>query len=137
MEWDSPLSIKCIIGAMTSADNEVTMGMYKSFHLSLIILSLINITSDTESIISINMNKVVKIHLLCNSTVITSTELYDTIGYQYMEYAVKTKVFLTYKGISSTFVVLQYLKQALNHKKYIPDSKGEEAVHLYSTLKDF
>ena len=62
------------------------------------------------SIISINMNKVVKIHLLCNSTIITSTELYGPIGYQYMEQAVKTRVFITYKGIGTTFVVLQYLK---------------------------
>ena len=110
---------KCIIGAVISADNEVTMGMYKSFHLSLIILSLINITSDTLSIISVNMNKVVKIHLLCNSTIITSTELYDTIGYQYTEQAVKTKVFLTYKGISSTFVVLQYITWALSTKVFL------------------
>ena len=119
MEWDFPLK-KCIIGAMTSVDNEVTMGMYKSFHLSLIILSLINITSDTLSIISINMNKVVKIHLLCNLTIITSTELYDTVGYEYMEQAVKTKVFLTYKSMSSTLVVyiqyVQHIKWELNTK---------------------
>ena len=82
---------KHIIGVMTNADNEVTRGMYKSFHLSLIILSLNNITSDNLSITSINRNKVVKIHLLCNSTIITSTKLYYPIGYQYMEQAAKQK----------------------------------------------
>ena len=53
-----PPSQKCIIGAVTSADIRITMGMYKSFNLSLIILSLINITNDTLSNISINMDKV-------------------------------------------------------------------------------
>ena len=109
---------------MTAADNEVTMGMYIGFDLSLIILCLINIRSYTLSIVTINMNKVVKIHLLCNSTKITSTELYDPIGYDYMEQAVKTRVFLTYKGISSTFVVLQYLKWALNYKNIFLTQKG-------------
>ena len=104
---------------MISTDNEVTMGMYKSFHLSIIILSLINITGDTVSIISINMNKVVKIHLLCNSTIITSTEWNDPVGYKYTEQAVKMGVFLTYKCISSTFMVLQYIKWALNTQKNI------------------
>ena len=89
-----PPSQKCIIGAVTSADNRITMGMYKSFNLSLIILSLINISSNNLSIININMDKVVKIHTLCNSTIITITELSDTIGFQYMEQAVKTKKYL-------------------------------------------
>ena len=111
--------IKCIIGAVTSADSKVTMGMYKSFHLSIIILSLINIKSNTVSIISINMDKVVKIHLLCNSTIVASTKLYDPTGYKYIEQAVKAGVFLIYKGISNTFMVLQYIKRVLNTKKLI------------------
>ena len=117
MEWDSP-SQKHIIGAVTSTDNRITMGMYQSFNLSLIILSLIIITSDTLSIISINMDKVVKIHTLCNLTIKTNTELFDKIGFQYMEQAVKQKIFLTYKGISSTFVVL-HIEWALSTKVFL------------------
>ena len=102
---------------MTSADSEVTMGFCKSFHLSIIILSLIIITSDTVSIISISMKKVVKIHLLCKSLIVTCTQLYDPMGYKYIEQAVKAGVFLIYKGISSTFMVLQYIKWVLNTQK--------------------
>ena len=109
--------IKHIIGAVTSADSEVIMGMYKSFHLSIIILSLIIITSETVSIISINMNKVVKIHLLCNSTIVTSTKLYDPTGYKYIEQAVNAGVFLICKGIRSMSMVLQYIKMGVKHKK--------------------
>ena len=71
------------------------------------------------SIISINMDKVVKIHLLGNSTMVTSTKLCDPTGYEYIEQAVKAGVFLIYKGISNTFMVLQYIKWALNTKKLI------------------
>ena len=94
---------------MTNADSEVTMGMYKGFYVSLIILfyndvALNNIASNNVSIISINMNKVIKIiHLLCNSMIIAGTGLNDEIGFKYTEQAVKpgvkktkkTNIFLT------------------------------------------
>ena len=51
---------------MTSTDSKVTMGMYKGFYDSLIILfcndlALNNIASDTVSIIGVNMKEFVKI----------------------------------------------------------------------------
>ena len=56
-------------------------------------LVLNNIASDTVSIFSINMNKVVKIiHLLCNSMIIAGTGLNDETGFKYIdtEQAVQT-----------------------------------------------
>ena len=77
---------------MTSADSKVTMGMYKGFYVSLVILfynfikydlALNNIASNTVSTISINMNEVVKIiHLLCNLMIIVGTGLNDEIGFK-------------------------------------------------------
>ena len=63
---------------MTSTDSEVTIGMYEGFYVSLIILfyndlALNNVASNSVSVISINMNEVVKIiHLLCNSMIIAT-----------------------------------------------------------------